>query len=264
VNFTARIGAARRKQDSRAARDITRSIHRQRCLRGGGFLRSRSDPTKGYPAPCGDWRECAACARLYGLALSHRWSRVTGLVAFVVFTMPADKGDWRTKENRDDMMRSWRRLYERLCRRFGRRPKLMHFKEHAGVDGRLHLNVLWDWPWIDQAELSILASECGFGPICHISSVKRRCELTKGRAGSRPAISYSHKEGFKVRAYARGQDQAVRKYARKTGSKTAEAGDDWPLHTRRWSASRAAAVEMGKREPNPDWFGLPTLHPIQK
>jgi hypothetical protein len=255
----ARTGAAERKQDGRAARDITHAVHRQRCMRGGGFLRSRTDPTKGYPAPCRNWRECQPCARLYGLALSHRWSRVTGLKAFVVLTMPADQGDWREKANRNDMMRAWRRLYERLCRRFGSRPKAMHFKEHAGADGRLHLNVLWDWRWIDQGELSTLAGECGFGPICHISSVKRRgrCELSQARAGSSPAITYSHKEGFRVRAHARGQDDAVRRYARKTGSKTAEVGDDWPRHTTRWSASRAAAIEMGKRECNPDWFWSP-------
>src|SRR5437899_11932218 len=30
----------------------TRSVHRERCMRGGGFLRSRTDPAKGYPAPC--------------------------------------------------------------------------------------------------------------------------------------------------------------------------------------------------------------------
>jgi hypothetical protein len=74
-------------------------------------------------------------------------------------------------------------LNERLYRRFRRRRKLMHFKEHAGADGRLHLNLLWDWPWIDPGELSPLASESGFGPIYHISSVKRRCDLTKGAAG---------------------------------------------------------------------------------
>jgi len=44
-------------------------------------------------------------------------------------------------------------------------------------------------------------------------------KLTKGRAASSPAISYSHEEGFKVRAHARSQEDAVRRYARKTGSK---------------------------------------------
>ena len=260
MNFAARIGAAERKQDSRAARDIARSIHRQRCVLGGGFLRSRSDPTKGYPAPCRNWRECEPCARLYGRALSHRWSRVTGLKAFVVLTMPADGGDWRKKANRDEMMLAWRRLYERLCRHFHMRPKLMHFKEHAGTEGRLHLNVLWDCA-LDRikANFQSLPASAVLVRSCHISSVKRRgrCELSQARAGSSPAVTYSHKEGFKVRAHARGQDDAVRRYARKTGSKTADGGDDWPRHTRRWSASRKAANEMGRRESNPDWFWSP-------
>jgi hypothetical protein len=157
--------------------------------------------------------------------------------------MPADMGNWRIEENRHAMMRAWRRLYERLCRRFGRRPKLMHFKEHAGDRGRLHLNVLWDFEYLDQGELSQLATECGFGPICHISRIGRRAvELTKGRAGSSAAIHYAKKTGFRVTAY-----------ARKTGSQTA-AGDDWPNRVRRWSASRAASMEMGPRNHNPDWY----------
>src|SRR5258708_4379499 len=107
--------------------------------------------------------------------------------------MPPERGDWRLVENRHAMMRAWRRLYERLCRRFGRRPRLMHFKEHAGADGRLHLNLLWDFGWIDQCELSQLAAECGFGPICHISRVSRSVELSAGHAGSSAAVHYAKK-----------------------------------------------------------------------
>ena len=155
--------------------------------------------------------------------------------------MPSELGDWRIEANRRAMMRSWRRLYERLSRRFRKRPKLMHFKEHAGPGGRLHLNVLWDWEWIDQGELSQMAAACGFGPVCHISRVGRGVELAAGRAGSSAAVRYSTKTGFRVVAY-----------ARKTGSQTA-AGDDWPKRVRRWSASRAASREMGPREGNPEW-----------
>jgi hypothetical protein len=157
--------------------------------------------------------------------------------------MPAELGDWRSDENRRAMMRAWRRLYERLCRRFGRRPKAMHFKEHAGPAGRLHLNVLWDWGWLDQCELSALAAACGFGPVCHISRVGRAVELSTGRPGSSAAVRYSAKTGFCVVAY-----------ARKTGGRTAAGGDDWPRNVRRWSASRAASAEMGARPHNPDWY----------
>ena len=211
-----------------------------RCERGRGFLVNRKTGVS-YSAPCRSWRDCAPCARAYGAALGSRWSKVTGLRAFVVLTMSADRGDWRLDENRRAMMRAWRRLYERLCRRFERRPKAMHFKEHAGVLGRLHLNVLWDWDWIDQRELSSLAAACGFGPVCHISRVGRAVDLSAGRAGSSAAVSYSTKQGFRVVAY-----------ARKTGGHTG-AGDDWPKRVRRWSASRPASREMGPRPHNPDW-----------
>src|SRR6266481_1409215 len=113
--------------DRRAAAAVVKREHK-RCERGGGFLVNRSSRVS-YPAPCRDWRSCASCARAYGIALSRRWSRVQGLRAFVVLTMPAELGDWRIDENRRVMMRAWRRLYERLCRRF-ERPRLMHFKEH--------------------------------------------------------------------------------------------------------------------------------------
>ena len=229
--------------ERRANREIRRAAWAAvRCERGRGFLAHRQTGAS-YPARCRCWRDCAACARAYGAALAARWSRVTGLRAFVVLTMPTELGDWRSAENRRAMMRAWRRLYERLCRRFGRRPKAMHFKEHAGTVGRLHLNVLWDWGWLDQGELSMLAAACGFGPICHISRVGRAVELSQSRPGSSAAVRYSTKTGFRVVAY-----------ARKTGRRTAGGGDDWPRNVRRWSASRAASAEMGPRPLNPDWY----------
>jgi len=242
-----RFGVARAKQDQRAsvalAKDVAKARHRL-CRRGSGFLVNRSS-AEHYPAPCRNWRDCTDCARAYGIALSARWSKVRGLRAFVVLTMPAELGDWRIEANRRAMMRAWRRLYERLCRRFNRRPKLMHFKEHAGAGGRLHLNVLWDWEWIDQGELSQMAAARGFGPVCHISRVGRAVEVAAGRAGSSAAVRYSTKTGFRVVAY-----------ARKTGSQTA-AGDDWPKRVRRWSASRPASTDMGPRPRNPDWHWSP-------
>jgi hypothetical protein len=67
----------------------------------------------------------------------------------------------------------------------------MHFKEHTGPAGRLHLNMLWDWPWLNQRELSTLAAAWGFGPICHISHVGRPIELAQGRLGSSAPVRYS-------------------------------------------------------------------------
>lgn len=216
-----------------------------RCRRGHGFLVNRATGTS-YPAPCRSWRDCAVCARAYGMVLEARWSRVSGLRAFVVLTMPSERGDWRSAENRALMMRAWHRLAERLFRKFGRRARLLHFKEHAGEAGRLHLNVLWDFGWVDQGWLSQAAARAGFGPVCHISRIGvRGADLLVGRPGSSPSVRYSLKQGFKVRAY-----------ARKAGSQTS-AGDDWPTHTRRWSASRAASREMGPRARNPDWYWAP-------
>jgi hypothetical protein len=232
----------RRSQAPSASTLRARVRKQMRCERSRGFLVNRQTG-QSYPAPCRSWRECGACARSYGAALAARWSRVTGLRAFVVLTMPPAAGDWRSEENLRFMMRSWRRLYERLCRRFGRRPKAMHFKEHAGPVGRLHLNVLWDWDWIDQSELSEIAAACGFGPMCWITRVGRMVDLTQGRPGSSAAVRYSAKQGFRVVAY-----------ARKTGGQTAGQGDDWPKRVRRWSASRAASGEMGPRPHNPDWY----------
>jgi hypothetical protein len=218
--LTAHIIEAERSANRETRRAAWAAV---RCERGRGFLAHRQTGAS-YPAPCRCWRECAACARAYGAALAARWSRVTGLRAFVVLTMPTELGDRRSTENLRAMMRAWRRLHERLCRRFARRPKAMHFKEHAGTAGRLHLNVLWDWGWLDQGELSMLAMACGFG--------------------SSAAVRYSTKTGFRVVAY-----------ARKTGGRTAVAGgDDWPRNVRRWSASQAASTEMGPRPHNPDRY----------
>ena len=135
-----------------------------------------------------DWRRCASCARSYGIALSRRWSQVQGLRAFVVVTMPAEGGDWRIEENRRAMMRAWRRLYERLCRRFDRRPKLMHFKEHAGAGGRLHLNVLWDWEWIDQGELSLMAADAASVRSARLARRPRSRGERRGRLERRDAL----------------------------------------------------------------------------
>jgi hypothetical protein len=237
-----KLEASANRSERRAAGAAAQSQHRQHCVRGTGFLVHR-ESRAGYRAPCKDWRRCAPCARAYGLALQARWSRVRGLRAFVVLTMPTERGDWRLDSNRALMMLAWRRLYESLCRKFGRRPKLMHFKEHAGEGGRLHLNLLWDFGWLDQGELSALASRSGFGPVCHISSIGRGgADLMSGRPGASPSVRYSLKQGFRVRAY-----------ALKTGGRTAS-GDDWAKGTRRWSASRLASADMGKRLPNPDWF----------
>jgi len=249
-----RLESERDRAERRAAWSATRTVNkREHCARGRGFL-ANHQTREFYPAPCRQWRECEACARAYGAALAARWSRVTGLRAFIVLTMPPGiRERWQDKDAIAEMMRAWHRLYKRICRRLKRgelsrrasgRPKLMHFKEHAGEHGGLHLNIVWDVEWIEQHELSRLAEASGFGKICHVSRIGREpIELMSGRAGCSPSVRYAGKQAkFRVVAY-----------ARKTGSQTGS-GDDWPRHTRRWSAARAASREMRAREANPDWY----------
>lgn len=230
------------RQIKRVAWAAARKEH-PRCDQGRGWISNKVTHQK-YKAPCRAWRTCRPCARAYGAALSVRWTKVTELHAFVVLTMPADRGDWRDDWNRRAQMRAWRRLYERLVRYFGYRPKSMFFKEHAGKDGRLHMNVIWSWPYIDKRVLfgkGALADQCGFGEVGRIREIgEQRCELSHKRPGS-ALVRYSKKQGFRVVCY-----------AKKTGSQT-EAGDDWPKGTRRWASSRAASREMGPRAHNPEW-----------
>jgi hypothetical protein len=248
-----------------------------RCERGRGFLVNRKTGAS-YPAPCRSWRDCNPCARAYGMALSRRWSKVSGLRASLTLTMPPGVRErWREKEAIAEMMRSWRKFRERTRRSLIKGelkcsapcaaiptsdapaldasaastkpfcgPKILHFKEHAGNGPRagLHLNVLWNIEWLDQGELAERAAACGFGAVSWIHRIggSRGVDLAQGRPGSSAAVSYSMKQGFRVVAY-----------ARKTGGKTGAQGDDWPKRVRRWSASRAASREMGPRPHNPEW-----------
>lgn len=128
--------------------------------------------------------------------------------------------------------------------------KYMYFNEHGSRRraelGRLHRNILWSLRDVPQAWLSWASKHCGGGSRFDISRIGE-LELVKGRPGCSPAVSYSMKTGrFRVVAY-----------ARKTGSQTASSGDDWPKWTRRWSASRAAAAEMGPKFSSPDWGWSP-------
>jgi len=272
------------KHEAQANRETRRAAWSAvRCDRGRGFLVNRSSGSY-YRAPCRSWRECAVCARAYGLALASRWNRVTGLRAVAFLTAAADKGEWRSAENRRAMMEGWRKLRQKLNRRILRGHlvarngecsvgaggasstaptpspntspnsptatassgvtaplKFMFFKEHASTGGRLHLNILWNIEFVEQDELCVLAESCGLGYVAHVSRIGG--QVLRGRAGSSAAVHYSVKQGFRVRAY-----------ARKTGSRTAAAGDDWPRRTRRWGASRSASREMGPRFRNVDWY----------
>lgn len=104
-----------------------------------------------------------------------------------------------------------------------------HNTKNAGP-GRLHLNVLWDEDWVDQAWLSETAAACGFGEVVDISRI--------GPGG-------------------RHRGQQVERYATKClryATKDLSSQVDWPKGTRRWGASRAARSQMKRPDRNPDWF----------
>ena len=247
---------------NRGSRRGLAAVHRKFCDRGRGFI-CRRDGKLYYPARCKSWRECEYCAWVYGLAVAERWRRVNGLVAFVVLTMPPGRRDWRSRDDVRAMMTAWRKLLERMQRKFGRRFKLLWSKEHAGAGGGLHLNVLWDGVWVDQSWLSAAAAECGFGRIVDISRIGargRHARLSSGYGRGRSARTYALKSFFHPSsggARRASSDEAVRRYALKDLGQTADAGDDWLRYTRRWGASRAARAEMPTPMSNPDWYWSP-------
>jgi hypothetical protein len=206
--------------------------HACACERGRGFLVNLMTGEV-IRARCKSWRECAYCAWVYGRSVQKRMSRLRGLRAFVVFTMPPDLGDWTNRDHIGAQARAMRRLAERLFRRFRRRFAMAWTREHnthGAGPGRLHLNVLWDEDWVDRQWLSEIAAGCGFGSIVHISRLN---------AGTLPdATSYA----TKCLLYA---------------TKDLSSQCDWPKGTRRHGASRKAREQMGRPERNPDWYWSP-------
>ncbi|MGH7778724.1 MAG: hypothetical protein ACREQR_02720 [Candidatus Binataceae bacterium] len=224
--------------ENHALRRAMESNHRTRCARGRGWLVNRVTGQRAQ-ARCKSWRECSYCAWAYGVAVERLFKQVNRLRAFVVFTMPPESGDWSNKQHIAAQAKAMRRLSERLFRRFGRRFVTLWTREHntkGDGSGRLHLNLLWDQDWVDQAWLSETAAACGFGAVVHIS---------------------------RVGAHARGAQRADR-YATKClryASKDLAGQADWPRGTRRWGASRAARVQMKRPDKNPDWYWSPVEPP---
>ena len=207
------------------------SFHRRTCERGRGVLVNRLTGEV-VRARCKSWRECEVCAWVYGREVERLLNQVKRLRAFVVFTMPPDRGDWSNKEHLAAQAKAKHRLAERLFRKFARRPSMVWTREHnthlAGAVGRLHLNVAWDIDWLDQRELSEIAEACGFGRVVDIR---------------------------RIRGDARGVTRYAAKCLRYT-SKDLRTQADWPKGTRRWGASRAARAQMSRPE-NSDWWWSP-------
>lgn len=204
------------------------STHRRICERGRGVLVNRVTGEV-IRARCKSWRECDYCAWVYGCQVERLLNQVKRLRAFVVFTMPPERADWSSKEHIRAQARAIHRLSERLYRKIGRRFSMVWTREHnthLGGAGRLHLNVAWDINWVDQQELSEMADKCGFGKIVDIQRIGRD---------------------------ARGMTRYATKCLR-YASKELHTHGDWPKGTRRWSASRAARLQMQSPARNPDWY----------
>jgi hypothetical protein len=225
--------------ENRDLRNAMEQIHRTRCERGKGILTNLVTGER-ITARCKSWRDCSYCAWVYGSQVERLFKQVPRLRAFVVFTMPSELGDPFNKDHLRAQMKGLRRLAERLFRKFGHRFSTLWTREHntkRGGPGRLHLNVLWDEEWVDQAWLSSTAAACGFGEVVDISRVG---------GGGRHALRSG-----------RGCGQAVERYATKClryASKDLATQADWPKSTRRWGASRAARAQMKRPDRNPDWF----------
>jgi len=230
--------------ENRALRKAMESIHRTRCERGRGVLINRitGEVTR---ARCKSWRDCEYCAWVYGHAVQKLWEQLKCVRAFVVFTMPPERGDWSKRENIRAQALAKRRLEERLFRKFGHRFALAWAREHnthGSGTGRLHLNVLWDENWVDQAWLSETAQACGFGRIANISRVGTGARLRDGEGRGKPV----HRYALKALRYA---------------TKDAASQADRPKGTRRWGASRAARAQMKRPDRNPDWYWSPDASP---
>jgi len=225
--------------EDRELRKAMENIHRARCERGRGVLVSRVTGEV-IKARCKSWRDCQYCAWVYGCEIEKLFKQVQGLRAFVVFTMPPEFGDWSNREHIARQARAMRRLAERLNRMFGHRFSMVWSREHNTKGegrGRLHLNVLWDKDWVDQAWLAETAAACGFGEVVDISRI--------GSGG-------------------RHRGQRVERYATKClryATKDLSGQTDWPKGTRRWGASREARAQMKRPEKQPDWYWSPVEPP---
>jgi hypothetical protein len=223
--------------ENRRLRSAMESNHRRVCERGRGVLVNRVTGEV-IRARCKSWRECDYCAWVYGCQVERLLNQVKGLRAFVVFTMPPERGDWSNKDHIAAQARAIHRLRERLYRKFGQRRFSMvwtrEHNTHFEGSGRLHLNVAWDIDWLDQQELSQMADACGFGRVVNIQRIGRDASSTARYATK--CLRYASKE--------------LRKHA------------DWPRGTRRWSASRAARSQMQSPARNPDWYWSPVDPPL--
>ena len=117
-----------------------------------------------YPLPCKRW-ECHTCGQKKlraTIARIHKGMRL-GDCRFLTITSP---GGEDAATSYDELPKRWKRLHERIARRFGRIEYVTVVE--AQKRGHAHLHVVYRGPFIPQRWLSRAAKASGFGPIADI------------------------------------------------------------------------------------------------
>ena len=118
-----------------------------------------------YPLTCKRW-ECHTCGQKKlraTIARIHKGMAGPGTYRFFTITSPG-REDAETSYR--ELPRRWKRLHERIARRFGRIEYVTVVE--AQKRGAAHLHVVYRGPYIPQRWLSRAAKASGFGPIADI------------------------------------------------------------------------------------------------
>jgi len=118
-------------------------------------------------AYCNRFRFCRRCAeRIRRLAYVRLKSVVWD--AFITLHMPSEHG----MPTSNNIRRQSKSLGNLLASVRKNRPAFKYaWVREISKGGRLHLHMVWTLPWIDQAELKMLALDAGFGSGAYIESL---------------------------------------------------------------------------------------------
>ena len=142
-------------------------------MRCGGFSMIGTEGKEAgvYPLRCKRWA-CQTCGPRKARATMKRLraGMALGEVRFFTLTSPGDEDAETTYAK---FPARWKRLHERVARRFGR-IEYLGVVEPQPRRGAAHFHVVYRGPFIPQAWLSRTAAECGFGRIADIRRANPR------------------------------------------------------------------------------------------
>jgi hypothetical protein len=131
---------------------------------GGSLIAVDGGDAAVYPFRCKRWR-CASCGARLVREVRKRISAGLGVgeVRFLTITSP---GTETPAESLDQLARRWKRLHQRLIRRFG----AVEYVVIVELQGRgsPHLHVLVRGPFIPQRWLGSAAAAVGFGRVASV------------------------------------------------------------------------------------------------